>query len=136
MCTLLVRRSHRDISSDSGRALASDPIDVAPTRAAARVLVDFLRTRVRKKFTRTIRGGGGRGGEFTSWQHCRVFRSRGQAVPSGAVDELLDDDGAPRPVARGLMQLLDQLGVDELRERQRMSDVEILTMGISFTIYS
>ena len=34
------------------------------------------------------------------------------------------------------MQLLDQLGVDELRERQRMSDVEILTMGISFTIYS
>ena len=52
------------------------------------------------------------------------------------MDELLDDDGAPRPVARGLMELLDQLGVDELRERQRMSDVEILTMGISFTIYS
>jgi uncharacterized circularly permuted ATP-grasp superfamily protein len=52
------------------------------------------------------------------------------------VDELLDDEGNARPVARDLVELLDRLGVDELRERQRMSDLEILTMGISFTIYS
>ena len=57
-------------------------------------------------------------------------------VRSALVDELLDDEGNPRPVARDLMHLLDRLGVDELRERQRMSDLEILTMGISFTIYS
>src|SRR5918994_1462365 len=57
-------------------------------------------------------------------------------VRSALVDELLDDEGNPRLVARDLMHLLDRLGVEELRERQRMSDLEILTMGISFTIYS
>ena len=34
------------------------------------------------------------------------------------------------------MSLLDELGLDELRERQRVSDLEILTMGITFTVYS
>ena len=75
-------------------------------------------------------------GDFTSLQHARVFSVPMAGVRSALVDELLDDEGNPRPVARDLMHLLDQLGVDELRERQRMSDLEILTMGISFTIYS
>jgi uncharacterized circularly permuted ATP-grasp superfamily protein len=57
-------------------------------------------------------------------------------VRSYAVDELLEDDGSPRPIARDLIELLHRLGVDELRERQRVSDLEILTMGISFTVYS
>lgn len=52
------------------------------------------------------------------------------------MDELLDDDGRPRPIAAELMALLDDLGIDELRERQRVSDLEILTMGITFTVYS
>ncbi|MGI9644149.1 MAG: circularly permuted type 2 ATP-grasp protein [Ilumatobacteraceae bacterium] len=34
------------------------------------------------------------------------------------------------------MALLDRLGPDELRERQKASDLEILTMGITFTVYS
>jgi len=34
------------------------------------------------------------------------------------------------------MTLLDGLGIDELRERQAASDLEILTMGITFTVYS
>mgnify|MGYP001822840161 FL=1 len=34
------------------------------------------------------------------------------------------------------MALLDGLGLDELRERQAASDLEILTMGITFTVYS
>jgi len=34
------------------------------------------------------------------------------------------------------MTLLDGLGMDELRERQAASDLEILTMGITFTVYS
>lgn len=34
------------------------------------------------------------------------------------------------------MALLDEIGLDELRERQRVSDLEILTMGITFTVYS
>jgi uncharacterized circularly permuted ATP-grasp superfamily protein len=52
------------------------------------------------------------------------------------VDELLDADGRPRPIARELMALLDGLGIDELRDRQSASDLEILTMGITFTVYS
>ena len=52
------------------------------------------------------------------------------------MDELLDDDGTPRAVASSLYHFLDEAGLDELRERQRISDLEILTMGISFTIYS
>jgi uncharacterized circularly permuted ATP-grasp superfamily protein len=60
----------------------------------------------------------------------------GGGVRSAVVDELFDEEGRARPVARDLVELLDRLGVDELRERQRMSDLEILTMGISFTIYS
>ncbi len=52
------------------------------------------------------------------------------------MDELLDDDGTPRAVASALYHFLDEAGLDELRERQRISDLEILTMGISFTIYS
>lgn len=52
------------------------------------------------------------------------------------VDELLEDDGSPRPIARDLIELLDRIGIEEVRERQRASDLEILTMGISFTVYS
>jgi len=52
------------------------------------------------------------------------------------VDELLDADGSPRPIARDLIELLHRIGLDEVRERQRVSDLEILTMGISFTVYS
>lgn len=58
------------------------------------------------------------------------------AVRSIDMDELLEDDGRPRAFAHDLMELLDRLGLDELRERQRVSDLEILTMGISFTVYS
>src|SRR5690349_5425717 len=52
------------------------------------------------------------------------------------MDELLDADGTPRPVAAVLMGLLDRLGHDELRERQRVAELDILTMGITFTVYS
>ncbi|MGB0112984.1 MAG: circularly permuted type 2 ATP-grasp protein [Ilumatobacteraceae bacterium] len=52
------------------------------------------------------------------------------------MDELLEDDGSPRAIAHDLIDLLHRLGLDELRERQRLSELEILTMGISFTVYS
>ncbi len=52
------------------------------------------------------------------------------------MDELLDADGSPRPIARDLIELLHRIGLDDVRERQRVSDLEILTMGISFTVYS
>ena len=52
------------------------------------------------------------------------------------MDELLEDDGSPRPIANELIELLHRIGLDDLRERQRVSDLDILTMGISFTVYS
>lgn len=60
----------------------------------------------------------------------------GVAVRSVLVDELLEVDGSPRPIARELIELLHRIGLAEVRERQRVSDLEILTMGISFTVYS
>src|SRR6056297_2115669 len=61
---------------------------------------------------------------------------RSGAVRSAIVDELLEDDVSPRPIARDLIELLHRIGLDEVRERQRVSDLEILTMRISFTVYS
>jgi uncharacterized circularly permuted ATP-grasp superfamily protein len=52
------------------------------------------------------------------------------------MDELIDRDGKPRPVAAALMAMLDRLGPEELAELQRVAEIEILTMGITFTVYS
>jgi uncharacterized circularly permuted ATP-grasp superfamily protein len=52
------------------------------------------------------------------------------------MDELIGDDGAPRPVAAALMQLIDSLGTETLVERQQVAELDILTMGITFTVYS
>jgi uncharacterized circularly permuted ATP-grasp superfamily protein len=52
------------------------------------------------------------------------------------MDELLDADGRPRPAAAELWALLERLGLDELRARQQATEVDILTMGITFTVYS
>jgi uncharacterized circularly permuted ATP-grasp superfamily protein len=57
-------------------------------------------------------------------------------IYGGAVDELFDDAGRPRPAARELMALLDRLGHEELLARQRSTELDILTMGITFTVYS
>ncbi len=52
------------------------------------------------------------------------------------MDELLDDDGLPRPVATELMSLIERMGTDELVDRQQIAEIDILTMGITFTVYS
>ncbi len=52
------------------------------------------------------------------------------------VDELLTDDGAPRPAATALWELLDELGPEEILARQQATELDILTMGITFTVYS
>ena len=64
------------------------------------------------------------------------MRGRSGGLRSLEMDELLDADGSPRPIARDLIELIQRLGIDEVRARQRVSDLEILTMGISFTVYS
>lgn len=52
------------------------------------------------------------------------------------MDELLGPDGQPRPAAAELLRMLSSLEPDALEERQRAAEAEILTMGITFTVYS
>jgi uncharacterized circularly permuted ATP-grasp superfamily protein len=52
------------------------------------------------------------------------------------MDELLDADGRPRPAAAELWALLDRLGIEELAARQKATELDILTMGITFTVYA
>ncbi|WP_040495230.1 circularly permuted type 2 ATP-grasp protein [Ilumatobacter nonamiensis] len=52
------------------------------------------------------------------------------------MDELLTPDHTPRPAAAGLWSLLDDLGPEELLARQHATELDILTMGITFTVYS
>ena len=52
------------------------------------------------------------------------------------MDELLGPDGQPRPAAAELLRMLSSLESGALQERQRAAEAEILTMGITFTVYS
>ncbi len=60
----------------------------------------------------------------------------GMSYGRAGMDELLTDAGEPRPVAAALMNLIGSMGEDELRDRQRLAELDILTMGITFTVYS
>jgi uncharacterized circularly permuted ATP-grasp superfamily protein len=55
---------------------------------------------------------------------------------SGTWDELLDEHGDARPAAVALIEQLRTLGLGELRARQDIADLDILTKGITFTVYS
>jgi uncharacterized circularly permuted ATP-grasp superfamily protein len=54
----------------------------------------------------------------------------------GAWDELLLPDGSSRPAAAELVAQLHALGSGELQARQDLADLDILTMGITFTVHS
>jgi uncharacterized circularly permuted ATP-grasp superfamily protein len=56
--------------------------------------------------------------------------------PARRWDEMFDEAGEPRQAASELVVHLDHLGLDELRSRQELAEVEITTMGITFTVYS
>ena len=51
-------------------------------------------------------------------------------------DELLDKGGAPRRAAAELVQQLQSLGLAELQQRQDLAELDIVGMGITFTVYS
>ena len=55
---------------------------------------------------------------------------------AGGWDELIGPGGVPRPAARALMEQIAALGVDELQHRQDLADLDVLTMGITFTVYA
>jgi uncharacterized circularly permuted ATP-grasp superfamily protein len=51
-------------------------------------------------------------------------------------DEMLDGDGQARPAAAAVMDHIRALGLAELQARQDAADLDILAMGITFTVYS
>jgi uncharacterized circularly permuted ATP-grasp superfamily protein len=55
---------------------------------------------------------------------------------TGAWDELLQADGTARAASAELVAQLDSLGLAELQQRQDLAELDIVGMGITFTVYS
>ena len=55
---------------------------------------------------------------------------------AGMWDELIDEQGNPRPAAAKLVAQLQQIGTAELQQRQDLAELDIVGMGITFTVYS
>ena len=51
-------------------------------------------------------------------------------------DELVASSGKPRLAARGVINLLQTLSEEEMRNRRAAAELAIREMGVSFTIYS
>jgi uncharacterized circularly permuted ATP-grasp superfamily protein len=51
-------------------------------------------------------------------------------------DELVDANGNPRPAASALVERLRSLDIEELQQRQSLAEVDILALGITFTVYN
>jgi uncharacterized circularly permuted ATP-grasp superfamily protein len=56
--------------------------------------------------------------------------------PAGNYDDMIDGEGRPRPAARELAARLASLSPQELAERQHAAEQAIVSMGITFTVYS
>jgi uncharacterized circularly permuted ATP-grasp superfamily protein len=56
--------------------------------------------------------------------------------PDHLNDELIDEKGMPKLVARRLVEHLQSLDVNELESRRQFAEVTIQEMGISFAVYS
>ena len=54
----------------------------------------------------------------------------------GFYDELIDARGVPRLFAKPLLEQLSRLDLSELNRRRAAMDAAIITMGITFTVYS
>jgi uncharacterized circularly permuted ATP-grasp superfamily protein len=54
----------------------------------------------------------------------------------GFYDELVDEQGRPRPDAEELVRLISQMSPGELVRRQRAIERSLYQMGITFTVYS
>jgi uncharacterized circularly permuted ATP-grasp superfamily protein len=60
-----------------------------------------------------------------------------QGYDSGdGYDELIASGGAPREAAEPLCRYLASLSTGEIEERKRAADLSILTMGVTFTVYT
>jgi uncharacterized circularly permuted ATP-grasp superfamily protein len=61
-------------------------------------------------------------------------RLGGYAVPAGCLDELLDQDGVPRPHAARLITALQRLGPERLLAAGRRRDAIFMQQGITFEV--
>ena len=50
-------------------------------------------------------------------------------------DELVDAHGNPRPAAAALVERLRSVDIEELQQRQGLAEVDIVALGITFTVY-
>jgi len=55
---------------------------------------------------------------------------------AGTFDECFQTDGAPRPEAQRVIELLNGLGEREFRARRKLADATFLREGITFSVYS
>ncbi len=55
---------------------------------------------------------------------------------AGMWDELVDERGSPRPAATALVEQLELVGAVELQQRQDLAELDIVALGITFTVYS
>lgn len=58
-----------------------------------------------------------------------------QYETSGFFDEMVDENGRPRPGAELLMQRIEDLPDGELLQRQQMAERSLFRMGITFNVY-
>ena len=54
----------------------------------------------------------------------------------GFYDEIFLDADTPRPAATELIKMIDSLSKGELTRRQQAAELALLTMGVTFTVYS
>lgn len=55
--------------------------------------------------------------------------------PEGFYDELIDQDGKPRPGVQLLVDKIESLPKDDLKQRQKEAEALLLKMGITFNVY-
>lgn len=64
---------------------------------------------------------------YVGWQQYQTF---------SGYDELIDEQGQPRPAARELCEYLNGLDTHALQEHRSAAELAIQVMGITFTVYT
>lgn len=75
-----------------------------------------------------------RWGTMSTATHRPIFS--GYSTLDGTYDELFTNAGTPRPEFATTIELIDKVGVAELKIRQALASQALLTGGITFSVYS
>jgi len=51
-------------------------------------------------------------------------------------DELLDEHGTPRAIAKNIVDGLENIGLSELRNKQELAETTLMQAGVTFTVYN